>query len=1148
VPPDPGVASTGEVVVVATDPTLDELASSCVKATCTLLEEVRERRSTRDRRTRRRFERLFRDPAAIGVTMALTDQVMRAASAPAAVVLFRRASARASARGFGVVDAIGLRLLAVIARVAPRSVLRVVHARVRELSSELILPAEEGSLSRHVDRRRAQGALLNVNVLGEAVLGEGEAQQRLWSITAMMRRSYVDYVSVKLSSVVSQLSAFDVAGSQRRVAERLREIYRVAQREGVFVNLDMEEYRDLRLTLDAFLRVLEEPEFHSLSAGIVLQAYLPEAHGALEELIAWAIERRARGGAAIKVRLVKGANLAMEHAEAELQGFPAAPYASKADVDASYLRLVDRALRPQHADALRVGVASHNLFHLNFALEVAARRHVESQLDLEMLEGMANAEALVFSARGQRVILYAPVTRREDFAAAVAYLVRRLDENTSPENYLRAAFAIDHDSGTFSMQAHRFEEAVAARHRVVTTSRRHEERAGAPASFENAANADPTNANWRAAYEAALADVLAPGDVTIPLVIAGEEAESGEWERGRDPNDEGRVWYRYAVATKKEVDRAVAAARASHGQWANRPMADRREVLRRASTQMLASRARATAVMARDTGKTEHEANVEVSEGADFASFYAEHAVDAQEAHPLGVVVVVPPWNFPYAIPAGGVLAALAAGNAVILKPAPEAVGVAWELVRQLWRAGVPRDVLQFVPTRDDENGRALVAHEQVNAVILTGSFATAELFTSWRNDLCLLGETSGKNAVVVTSSADVDAAVKDLVDSAFSHAGQKCSAASLAIVDRSLIDGGAFLRQLRDAVESLAVGSATDVGSVVGPVIRPPEAALARALGQLDPGESWLVEPRALDQAGYLWRPGVRLGVVAGSWSHHYEWFGPVLGVMVAPDLETATRWQNEVVFGLTAGLHSLDDEQCQWWIEHVEAGNVYVNRVTTGAVVQRQPFGGWKRSSVGPTAKAGGAHYVTSLCSWPALSDTSAAVDELVAWWFEEGALVLDPSGLRVERNVHRFRFYPRHVVVRVDEHWSPGQDAFLAALSAITGASLRLSSVSSVATHHDLVVESPEELVARSAGWTKVRWLSREVAPALALLEQGCVLDRRPLAQRGAIEGPRWLLEQSVAVANHRYGNVGAGPQPEVPGLGGRDTGQKGHGRNG
>ena len=1074
--------------------------------------------------------------------MALTDQVMRTASAQAAVVLFRRVSARASARGFGFVNALGLRLLAWISYVAPTSVLRVVHARVRSLSSDLILPAEDESLSRHVARRLGEGALLNVNVLGEAVLGEGEAHQRLDAITAMMRRAYVDYVSVKLSSVVSQLNAFDVAGSQRRVAERLREIYRVAQREGVFVNLDMEEYRDLRLTLDAFLLVLDEPEFRALSAGIVLQAYLPEAHDALEELITWALNRRANGGASIKVRLVKGANLAMEHAEAELQGYVAAPYGSKADVDASYLRLVDRALRVEHADAMRVGVASHNLFHLNFALAVAERRHVQAQLDLEMLEGMANGEALVLATSGQRVVLYAPVTRREDFASAVAYLVRRLDENTSPENYLRAAFDIDHDAGTFSMQAHRFEEALAARHHVVTTSRRHVQSAATSPTFANAANADPTDPWWRAAYAAALADLLARRDLSIPLVIGGEEVVSGEWEEGRDPNDEGRVWYRYAVATTSEVDRAVGVARGSHQAWAQRPARERREILRDVSHEMLASRAESMAMMARDTGKTEHEANAETSEGADFASYYADHAIDSGEANPLGVVVVVPPWNFPYAIPAGGVLAALAAGNAVILKPAPEAVAVAWTLARQLWRAGVPRDVLQFVATRDDETGRALVAHEHVDAVILTGSVATAELFTSWRDDLRLLGETSGKNAIVVTSSADVDAAVKDLVDSAFSHAGQKCSAASLAIVDQHVIDEGTFLRQLRDAVEGLVVGPATAPQTVMGPVIRPPETALWRALSQLDPGESWLVEPRALDEAGYLWRPGVRLGVAPGSWSHHHEWFGPVLGVMVAPDLETATRWQNEVAFGLTAGLHSLDDEQCHWWIEHVHAGNVYLNRVTTGAVVQRQPFGGWKRSSVGPTAKAGGAHYVASLCAWAAMSDTNAAVDELVAWWFDEGALALDPSGLRVERNIHRLRFYPGPVVVRVDENWSPGFDAYLAALSAMTGVSLGLSSASRVATHHDLVVESLEDLAARGDSLAKVRWLSHERAPALALLERGCVLDPRALAQRGAIEGPRWFLEQSVALANHRYGNVGAGPRPVVSGLGALAPGKR------
>ncbi len=332
----------------------------------------------------------------------------------------------------------------------------------------------------------------------------------------------------------------------------------------------------------------------------------------------------------------------------------------------------------------------------------------------------------------------------------------------------------------------------------------------------------------------------------------------------------------------------------------------------------------------------------------------------------MGVVLVVPPWNFPYAIAAGGVLAALAAGNTVLLKPAPEAVRVGWILADQLWRSGVPRDVLQFVPSRDDDVGRHLVSHPGVDAVILTGSLSTAEMFRSWHPTMHLLAETSGKNSLVITAAADVDAAIKDLVRSAFGHAGQKCSAASVAIVEAPIYDDPAFQRQLADAVASLRVGPSWLATTAVGPVIRPPDGALLRALTQLDEGETWLVEPRVDPLNPRLWSPGVKVGVRPGSWSHRTEWFGPVLAVMRAPDFITALTWQNATDFGLTAGLHSLDPEECTMFTERVEAGNVYINRATTGAIVQRQPFGGWKRSAIGPGAKAGGPGYVAVLQQW--------------------------------------------------------------------------------------------------------------------------------------------------------------------------------------
>jgi RHH-type proline utilization regulon transcriptional repressor/proline dehydrogenase/delta 1-pyrroline-5-carboxylate dehydrogenase len=1124
----------------------DDLADVAVARAVRWLETADRVRTRRERANRRRLSRLLRDPAGLPVTMALTDEVMRIAEPSRAASTLAAAAHRSSTRALGVRDHLGLSALAAVASVTPAPAMRLVHWQVREASEGIILPAERELLRRHIERRIGQGARLNINVLGEAVLGEEEATHRLDRVIEMVRRDEVSYISVKISAVAAQLSTFDHEGSVTRVADRLRRLYRAAaaKPQPAFVNLDMEEYRDLALTVDVFTRVLAEPEFAGLDAGIVLQAYLPESHAMFARIRQFALDRRAAGGGIVKVRVVKGANLAMESAESQVHGWPAGPYGSKAEVDASWKRLVDCALRPEHAHALRVGIASHNLFDLAWAIEVAQARGVSQQLDVEMLEGMANAEALAVAGDVGAVLLYAPVTESDDFASAVAYLVRRLDENTAPENFLRASFDLTVGSTTFADQERRFRDAVAARHTVSTESRRHAALPEPPphpdtdGPFRNETEADVTRADERAALRAALADLRGTWDVPLPVVVAGLEHRP-ETEPGLDPSAEGTQWYSYAVATAELVDRAVATATASVEGWEAIGPRARADVLWQAAAIMHDRRHRTLAVMARDAGKTFAEGIPEVAEAIDFARFYGRSAIDLLDgelapSRPAGVVVVVPPWNFPYAIPSGGVLAALAAGNAVILKPAPETVATAWQIAEQLWAAGVPRDVLQFVPTRDDDVGRRLITHPDVAAVILTGSWDTARLFTSWRPTLRLLAETSGKNALLISATADIEAAVKDLVQSAFGHAGQKCSAASLAIAEASVYDNPAFQRQLRDAVTSEVVGPATDPGTVIGPVIRPAEGPLQRALTHLEPGESWLVAPRQLDRTGHLWSPGVKLGVSPGSWTHLTEWFGPVLGVMRAPDLETAIAWQNAPDYGLTAGIHALDVHECEQWIATVQAGNAYVNRGTTGAVVNRQPFGGWKRSAVGPTAKAGGESYVACLRDWAPATEPLAA-EAVEQWWQQVGSQARDLAGLSVERNLVRLRPLPEPVLVRVDANTPGATLESVRRISARTGTPIVLSAAMSRGA--DTEVEDVLSAASRVAtgSVSRIRWLSDEDPGGLTLtaLELGVGFDRRPIAGSIVVEGPRWMHEQSVCVTAHRYGNVGAGPQPRVPG---------------
>jgi RHH-type proline utilization regulon transcriptional repressor/proline dehydrogenase/delta 1-pyrroline-5-carboxylate dehydrogenase len=326
-----------------------------------------------------------------------------------------------------------------------------------------------------------------------------------------------------------------------------------------------------------------------------------------------------------------------------------------------------------------------------------------------------------------------------------------------------------------------------------------------------------------------------------------------------------------------------------------------------------ARRAELMEVAANETGKTVAEGDVEVSEAIDFANWYAHlaeelDAVDGARFVPERLTLVTPPWNFPIAIPAGSTLAALAAGSSVVIKPAGQARRCGAVMVQALWDAGVPRDVLTLVDVDEGDLGRHLVSHPSVDRVVLTGAFETAQLFTSWRNDLPLLAETSGKNSIIVTPSADLDLAASDVIKSAFGHAGQKCSAASLVILVGSVATSERFRRQLVDAASTLRVGLPSDPTTQMGPIVEPAHGKLERALTTLGAGESWLVEPRQLDETGRLWSPGVRTGVAAGSEFHLTEYFGPVLGIMTAATLDEAIALQNATDYGLTAGLHTLD------------------------------------------------------------------------------------------------------------------------------------------------------------------------------------------------------------------------------------------------
>jgi RHH-type proline utilization regulon transcriptional repressor/proline dehydrogenase/delta 1-pyrroline-5-carboxylate dehydrogenase len=804
---------------------------------------------------------------------------------------------------------------------------------------------------------------------------------------------------------------------------------------------------------------------------------------------------------------------------------------------------------------------------------------------------MANAQRRALFELSRNLLLYAPACHRENFINAIGYLVRRLDENTGPENFLRHAFKIEVGSPEWQRLEAGFLAAFDAIGRTSDAPRRDQDRNLAPVApaavargwqhLENEPDTDfalPQNGEWAAQIVARWQSRCGEDAVQVPLVIGGEEIFDDRPLRDcLDPSRPGVVVGRYRQAGEADIARAVECAASDPDGWRTLPVQQRFDLLGRVAQELRLARGDLMGAALADGGKTLMESDPEVSEAIDFLEFYRDSARWWQSqttlrARPKGVVVVVPPWNFPVAIPCGGVAAALAAGNTVIIKPASDTVLVAWEMCQCFWRAGVSRKALQFVPCAGGREGRKLVNHPKVDAVILTGGTETALTMLGDNPRLSLFAETGGKDATIVTAVSDRDLAIKHILHSAFSHSGQKCSATSLLLLQAEVYDDASFRRSLCEAVQCMKVGSAWQLDTKMGPLIRPPSGDLETALKVLEPGEEWAVMPQPVEGNPCLWTPGVKYGVRPGSYTHMTEFFGPVLAVMRFETLAEAVALVNQTGYGLTSGLESLDEREWDYWKAHIRAGNLYINRVTTGAIVLRQPFGGMGKSGFGPGMKAGGPNYVAQFMDFedvPATSPGTApgratlaaldaglgadpepgderilgAVASYERSWREEFGVEHDHFRLVGQDNLRR---YLPVGSVRVRVH--PDDSAFdvfaRAAAAHAAGCAVVISTPAGLASPAvarlerlteswaaaiEFVEESDAQLAhaIRDGQVDRVRYAAPE-RPSLEVLQSGntangCVVSV-PVSAEGRLEMLWYLREQSISVDYHRYGNLG------------------------
>ena len=861
----------------------------------------------------------------------------------------------------------------------------------RRMAGRFIAGSDPAEVRKTVLDLRRRRRAFTADLLGEAVITEPEADAYAATCQTMLRDlsaalaaepeiPQIDRddrgpiprmnLSLKLTSLVPRFDALHDETTSRPVLDRLRPILREARRLGAFVNVDMEQYAHKDLTIDLFETILDEPAFRDWpDAGIAIQAYLPEALGDLERLRDWSRRR----GTPVTVRLVKGAYWDYETLHARQLGWPVPVYGHKWETDANYERC--SAFLLENREWLRPAFAGHNVRSLAHALALAEAMGVpRAAFEVQMLYGMGGALEQALVDRGLRVRVYTPFGA---MLPGMAYLVRRLLENTSNESFLRAS-----SSGGEPHELLRSPEEVRA---MWESTRRPAQAArvsgeGLP-PFRNEPHTDFTRPANREAMRRALDDVRSRLPAVCPLVIGGREVATPETLLSTDPGDLGRVVGKVGKAAPQHAEAALRAAREAAPAWAATPAALRAEVLLRAAATMRQRRYELAAWEVYECAKPWREADADVAEAIDFCEFYAREMLrlaapdhrdvpgetNAIEHFPRGVAVVIPPWNFPLAIPCGMTTAALVAGNTVVLKPAEQSPVIAWHLARILHESGVPPGVLNYLPGIGEEVGPTLANHPEVDLIAFTGSRPVGLLLnrqaaeSSGQTDHVkrVIAEMGGKNAIIVAEDADPDEAIVGVLQSAFGYAGQKCSACSRLIVLDAIRES--FLDRLVEAAKTLTVGPADDPDTVVNPLI---DAEARRRVDEsirLAESEGRIllkVDPGPLAERGNYVGPVIVADVDPSSPLAQEEIFGPVLTVLRARDLDEALRIANGTQYALTGGLYSRSPATIARVRREFLVGNLYINRPCTGALVDRQPFGGFKMSGIG--TKAGGKDYL--------------------------------------------------------------------------------------------------------------------------------------------------------------------------------------------
>lgn len=865
-----------------------------------------------------------------------------------------------------------------------RATASIARREVSKMAEQFIVGTDPDATAKELSKLWAGGTAATVDLLGEHTVSHAEAdayadrlgrlvdrlvdEAAAWPAQPLLERDDLGplarvAVSIKPSALAPDFHPLTAEAGIESAKRRLRPILERAAGGGAQIWFDMERYESKHLTHRLFRELLEEPSLQQLQAGIVVQAYLKDSPDDLDSLLRWS----ARRPVPIGIRLVKGAYWDTETIVARAAGWESPVFEDKAQTDLNFEHCA-RVLHSFHHQ-VRAAFGSHNLRSLAYAIAAGRRAGIpDNGYELQLLYGMAEPVHDAVRKMGFRLRVYAPMG---ELVPGMAYLVRRLLENTSNEGFVRNRFAEG-----------KVLEALLERPRPKKAKTLRRMARGAVHAGEGGSDYRPEPlAQWhlaevRGRMQEALSLLGDAPSRVVPARIDGRDRRTPRTIVSVNPAEPASVVAVSASCSESDADEAVRIAVAGFEAWDRRSPSERAGVLFRAASYLRARRFEVAALEVVEAGKGWADADADVCEAIDYLEYYGRQAIELGRGRPVqsppgesnamsyrgrGPTLVIAPWNFPLAIPTGMVAAALVTGNPVLFKPAEQTPAIAAVLADALRDGGVPATAFAFLPGIGEEIGEHLVTHPDVVSVAFTGSKAVglhiyesaAKVVSGQREVRRVVAEMGGKNALVVDSDADLDVAVPAAVASAFGFAGQRCSAASRLVVHEAVYD--AFADRFVEAARALAVGNPRVMGTEMGPVID--EDALKRIRGWQERANDFgrvLLSRDDLPERGYFVGPTIVGDVDQGSPLATEEIFGPVVAMLRAGDFAHAIEIANSVDYALTAGVISRSPAHIRTACDRLRAGNVYVNRTITGAVVGRQPFGGHGMSGLG--MKAGG------------------------------------------------------------------------------------------------------------------------------------------------------------------------------------------------